>query len=225
MLKNSTDFRRVAAGTLLIVAPLLQTIAVIVDPGTWGDDREVVSYGDNPALAQLQSALYHWSWVLTAVAAFGLLHLVRRKAVVLGNIAGAMTVIGYISLSALLLGDPVEWWFGRHYPAEEAERLFNEVMDLPGVVFGFTIPWVQLAMIGLPLLIVAVWRAGETHWWVPLVIVVSNVATFFVPYGPVTVLVWTLPTIGLGWIGLRILRMDRAAWASYYPVESPAPSA
>ena len=36
MLNNQVTFRRVAAGLLLIVAPLLQALAVLVDPGTSG---------------------------------------------------------------------------------------------------------------------------------------------------------------------------------------------
>jgi hypothetical protein len=216
MFKDSVEFRRIASGVLLIVAPLLQIVAVLVDPGTWGDDRETVSYADNPVLAQLQSVLYHWSWLLTALAAFGLLHLVRRRGVVLGHIAGAMTVVGYISISALLLTDPVEWWFGQHYPVEEAQRLSDEMLSLPGVIFGFQLPWVYLGLLGLPLLIVAVWRAGAVHWWVPLAVCVGAVSTFL-PYGPAIVPLWVSQAVGIGSIGVRVLRMDRVTWASYYP--------
>ncbi|GGO72869.1 hypothetical protein [Nonomuraea cavernae] len=221
MLNNSVRFRRVATGSLLIVAPALQLIAVIVDPGTWGDDREAVSFGDNPALAQLQSVLYHWSWVLTAIAAFGLLHLVRRKAVVLGHIAGTMTIVGYINLSALLLTDPVEWWFGRRYPAEEAQRLAGEVLDLPGVIFGFTLPWTFFALLGLPLLMIAVWRAGAAHWWIPLTVTLGGLAAQFVPYGPLMVPLWALPALALGALGVRVLRMSDDDWMAYYPVPAP----
>ncbi|PZG39642.1 hypothetical protein C1I98_23545 [Spongiactinospora gelatinilytica] len=220
MLDDPTTFRRVAAGSLLIVAPLLQTAAVIVDPGTWGDDREAVSFGDDPAMAQLQSVLYHWSWLLTAFAAFGLLHLVRRRAVTLGHIAGAMTVVGYGSMSALLLTDPVAWWFGERYPAEEAERLAGEVLDLPGVVFGFTIPWLYLGIVGLPLLTVAVWRAGQAHWWVPALVAAGVLGSMLVPYGPATIPFWALPAVALGSVGVRILRMGPAEWAAFYP-EAP----
>ncbi|MEV0595912.1 hypothetical protein [Nonomuraea cavernae] len=224
MLNNSVRFRRVATGSLLIVAPVLQLIAVIVDPGTWGDDREAVSFGDNPALAQLQSVLYHWSWVLTAIAAFGLMHLVRRKAVVFGHIAGTMTIVGYINLSALLLTDPVEWWFGQRYPAEEAQRLAGEVLDLPGVVFGFTLPWIFFALLGLPLLLVAVWRAGAAHWWIPLTVALCGLTAQFVPYGPLTVPLWALPALALGALGVRVLRMGDDGWMAYYPAPAPQPA-
>ncbi|MFI6792993.1 hypothetical protein ACIBG4_37235 [Nonomuraea sp. NPDC050383] len=217
MFNDQVTFRRVAAGTVLIVAPLLQAVAVVVDPGTWGDDREAVSYGDNPALAQTESALYHWSWMLMAVAALGLAHLTRRKATRLGHIAGAATVIGYISTSALLMSDPVEWWLGRHYPPEQAQKILDEMLNLPGVVIGFHMPWIFFAVLGLPLLTVAVWRAGFVGWWVPLLVFIGYVASFPLEYGPATVAFWALPVIGLGWTGLKILRMGDEAWVAYYP--------
>ncbi|MGW0809169.1 hypothetical protein [Nonomuraea sp. NPDC002799] len=210
-------FRRVTAGTLLIVAPLLQAIAVVIDPGTWGDDREAVSFGDNPALAQAQSVLYHWSWLLMAVAALGLVHLTRRRATAAGHIAGGMTVIGYLALSCLLLIDPVEWWLGQRNSPEEAQRILDEMLNLPGVVFGFQMPWMFFGFVGLPVLTAAVWRAGFVGWWVPLVVAAGYLGGFAVPYGPAIVPFWVAPVAALGWTGLKILRMGDEAWAAYYP--------
>jgi hypothetical protein len=220
-LSNQITFRRVAAGTTVTLAPLLQAVAVVVDPGTWGDDREAVSFGQNPGLAQLQSALYHWSWILMAVAALGLVHLTRRKAVALGNIAATLTVLTYASMSALLMIDPVEWWLGKHYPPERAQQIIDEMLNLPGVIFGFQMPWVFFTAIALPLLTLAVWRAGFTHWWVPLVVTIGYLPSFFVPYGPLILVFWGAPAIALGWVGVKILRMGDEAWASYYPTAAP----
>ncbi|AQZ67171.1 unnamed protein product [[Actinomadura] parvosata subsp. kistnae] len=218
MLNDHITFRRVTAGTLLVVAPLLQAVAVVVDPGTWGDDREAVSFGDNPALAQTQSALYHWSWMLMAVAVIGLMHLTRRRATRLGHVSGVLAVIGYLQLSGLLLIDPVEWYLGQHNSPEEAQRILDEMLNLPGVIFGFQMPWMFFGFVGLPLLTVAVWRAGFTGWWVPLVVAAGYLGGFLVPYGPLTVPFWVAPVAALGWTGTRILRMGDAAWAEYYQV-------
>ncbi|MFC4059650.1 hypothetical protein ACFOWE_15200 [Planomonospora corallina] len=221
MIRDSADFRRVASGVLLIVAPLLQAVAVVIDPGTWGDDREAVSYGANPALAQAESVLYHWSWMLMAVAAFGLLHVVRRRAVVLGHISGAMTVTGYITMSALLMTDPVEWWLGRRHSPEQAQEYLEQMMDLPGMLIGYQLPWTVFAMLGLPLLTVAVWRAGAAHWWVPLTVAVGYLASMAFEYGPLTIPFWVAPVVALGSVGVRLLRMSREEWISYYPTAAP----
>jgi hypothetical protein len=216
-LSDSIGFRRFATGAGLILSAVFQLTATLVDPGTWGDDREAVSFGANPAMAQLQSALYHWSWVLLPLAAIGLLHVLRRRAVVLGHIAGAMTALGFVSLSALLLGDPVEWYFGQHYPPEQAAKMFDQVYDLPGVVFSFQMPWVFLGPLGLVLLLFALWRGGFAHWWAPVAGVIAWGSTYVTEYGPVA-LVWSGGNLlVLGYLGLKVLRMDNARWASYYP--------
>ncbi|WP_433254929.1 hypothetical protein ACQPYK_13720 [Streptosporangium sp. CA-135522] len=225
MFKDSADFRRVASGTLLIVAPLLQAVAVVLDPGTWGDDREAVSYGANPVLAQVESVMYHWAYLLMALASIGLLHVMRRRAVVFGHIVGPLTVLGYINLSGLLMSDPVEWWLGQHNKPEEATRILDEMLNLPGVVFGFQMPWLFFAIFGLPILLVGVWRAGFAHWWVPLVVGIGYGASLAIPYGPATVAMWAVPAVALGSLGLKMLRMSREEWISFYPAAAPAPVA
>lgn len=224
MFSNQVTFRRVAAGVLLIVAPLLQAVAVVVDPGTWGDDRESVSFGDNPALAQVQSVLYHWSWMLMAVAAFGLVHLTRRKGVALGHVSGGLTIVGYMSASGMLLSDPVEWWLGQRHSPEETQRILDEMLGLPGVVWGFQMPWMFFSFFGLPVLVAAVSRAGFVGWWVPALVTAGYLGSFAVPYGPGTVVFWTAPVAALGWVGVKILRMGDEAWAAYYPAGAARPA-
>ncbi|WP_433497191.1 hypothetical protein ACQP1K_19755 [Sphaerimonospora sp. CA-214678] len=221
-LSDATDFRRSVIGTTLIVSPLFQLVANAVDPGTWGDEREVVSYGVNPGLAQLQSALYHWSWVLLPFAALGLLHLTRRRGVVLGHIGGAFAALGFVNLSALLLGDAVQWWFGRHYPPDQAEKLFDEVFDLPGVVFSFHIPWLFLGPIGLILVMIALARAGFVRWWIPVVEAAVWILPYVLDYGPLSFLWSGGNLLVLGYLGMRLLRMSDSEWNSYYPSSYPS---
>ncbi|WP_214109337.1 hypothetical protein [Acrocarpospora catenulata] len=220
-LNDSAGFRKSVTGVLLILAPLLQFIAVLIDPGTWGDDRESVSFGDNPALAQTQSALYHWAWIMLPVAILGLLHLVRKRGVVLGHIGGALSTAGFLALSGLLMGDPVEWYLGQHYSPEQAAKIFDDMFNLPGVVFGFQMPWVFLGPLGASLVMFAARRAGIAPWWVVGTVVGGWLVGFFVEYGPATVLLWGLPVAGFGYLGVKVLRMSREEWISNYPSAAP----
>ena len=91
------------------------------------------------------------------------------------------------------------------------------MLNLPGVVFGFQLPWMFFGFLGLPVLVAAVWRAGFAGWWVPAVVAAGYLGSFLVEYGPVTAFFWTVPVIGLGWLGVKVLRMGDEAWAAYYP--------
>jgi hypothetical protein len=138
-------------------------------------------------------------------------------------VSGALTVIGYLSLSGLLLSDPVEWWLGQRYTPEQSQKILDEMLNLPGVVFGFQLPWMFFGFLGLPVLVAAVWRAGFAGWWVPAVVAAGYLGSFLVEYGPVTALFWTVPVIGLGWLGVKVLRMGDEAWAAYYPAVAGHP--
>jgi hypothetical protein len=220
-LSDAVAFRRSVTGLLLIVAPLLQLIAVTVDPGTWGDDRESVSYGVNPALAQLESALYHWSWMLLPLAVLGGLHVVRGRGAVLGHVGGTLTALGFLNASSLLMLDPVEWWLGQHHTPEQSGKILDEMFNLPGVVFGFQMPWVFFGPIGLVIVTIALVRARFAGWWVPLVILVGWGASFAVPYGPMFIPFWGAPAVALGYLGVKVLKMGNEKWISYYPSAAP----
>ncbi|CAN7395760.1 hypothetical protein [Knoellia sp. LjRoot47] len=224
-LRNNPDrIRRWTTGGVLCLSALFMIVAVLVDPGTWGDDREVVSYQDNPALAQLQSALYHWGYLLMAVAVLGLAHFTRRRAVLAGHVAAGVAAIGWINLSALLLTDPVNWWFGAQYPPEEAERLTNEVLEIPGVIVGFMIPGPLLALGGTVALLVVLWRAGFVRVWVPLLFATWVVGSFTVPYGPAAIPLWLAGTGSLAFLGQRILRMSDSVYAAHARAAVAAPA-
>jgi hypothetical protein len=222
---NPDRIRRWTTGSVLCLAALLMIVALLVDPGTWGDDREAVSYQDNPALAQLQSALYHWSYLLMAVAVLGLAHFTRRRAVLAGHITAGLAAIGWINLSALLLTDPVAWWFGERYPAQEAERLTNEVLEIPGVIVGFMLPGPLLALGGTALFLVVLWRAGFLRWWAPLLFAIWCAGSFVVPYGPAAIPLWLAGAGVLAHTGLRVLRMGDDAYAAYHSPRTASPVA
>lgn len=230
-LRNNPDrIRRWTTGSVLCLSAVLMIAALLVDPGTWGDDREVVSYQDNPALAQLQSAMYHWSYLLMAVAVLGLAHFTRRRAVLAGHVTAGVAAIGWINLSALLLTDPVAWWFGERYPAQEAERLTSEVLEIPSVIFGFMLPGPILALGGTALLLVVLWRARFVGWWAPLLFAAWVAGSFTVPYGPAAIPLWLAGAGVLAHLGQRILRMGDDAYAAYdrprsAPVLEPAEQA
>ncbi|WP_248959552.1 hypothetical protein [Sphaerisporangium perillae] len=220
-LSDSIDFRRSLTGVGLILSATFQLAATLVDPGTWGDDREAVSFGQNPALAQVESALYHWSWVLLPLAAIGLLHVLRKRAVILGHIAGVVTALGFVNLAGLLMSDPIDWWLGQHYPAEQATKISEEIFSLPGLVFTWQIPWVFFPPLGVILLLVALWRGGFAHWWLPVAGAVAWLSPYALPYGPLA-LIWSGGNLVVfGYLGVKVLRMGNERWASYYPASTP----
>ncbi len=54
-----------------------------------------------------------------------------------------------------------------------------------------------------------------------LVAVLSSAGSTVTEYGPVTAPFWAATAGTVGWVGVRMLRMSREEWISYYPTAAP----
>jgi F0F1-type ATP synthase membrane subunit c/vacuolar-type H+-ATPase subunit K len=212
-INDSRNFRRTAAGLCLIAGPLVTLIGGLVTP--WEEKETTAAYlqalAENPTRAQISAVLLYFGFLLTAVGIFGIIHLLRYRAVVLGHIAGVLAVWGWVTLPGLLVSDfydlSLAQWSNRQDAIAISERaggyIGNAVIGIP----------VVLGLLGLVLLGVALWRARLAPLWMPVVVLAGTIITQFGPPGAVS---WALGTglllASLGYVGLRILRMTDDEW-------------
>ena len=216
LLSDATRFRRTALGLCLIAGPLVALIGGLVPQ--WETEETTAAYlqtlAESPVRAQVSAVLLYFGFLLTAVGIFGMIHLLRNRAVVLGHVGAVLAVWGWVTLPGLLVTDFYDLSLAEYGNRQDAiaisERAGNYV---GGVILG--IP-VLLGMVGLVLLGLALWRARLAPAWVPVVLLIGF-ATEFVPPSVVppiisfTVLVgmWLA---GLGYVGLKILKMSDDEW-------------
>jgi F0F1-type ATP synthase membrane subunit c/vacuolar-type H+-ATPase subunit K len=95
-INDPRNFRRTAAGLCLIAGPLVSLIGGLVTP--WEQSETTAAYlqamGENPARAQISAVLLYFGFLLIAVGIFGIIHLLRHRAVVLAHVAGVLAVWG-----------------------------------------------------------------------------------------------------------------------------------
>ncbi|GAA2870961.1 hypothetical protein GCM10010517_31260 [Streptosporangium fragile] len=209
-------FRRRAAGLCLIAAPLLYIVGVVVDPNLrqGGTDEIVGIYGRYPDQVSVSASLLHWSWVLMVPGIIGMVHLIRRRGVVLGHVAGGLALLGVVNFSALMLGDFFYSRLESALPPAQGAKLAEEALADPGARFAFQIPGF-LGLLGLFLLGLALAYAGRAPWWAPFAMLAGIFGTPAFPIG--TVVGGLLYLAGSGVIGLRMLRMSDAEWAGEEP--------
>ncbi|MFG1948167.1 hypothetical protein [Nonomuraea sp. NPDC048826] len=210
-LSDPIRFRRLAAGTSLIVAPVLYLTAMVVDPALrQGGGDTVGVYGRYLEQVSVSAAILHWSWVLLVPGIVGMIHLVRRRAVLLGHVTGGLALLGVVNFSALMLGDYFYARLERSLPPAEGAALGDQAFGDPGVVFGFQIPGFAgiLGLFGLGLVLAYCRRAP---WWAPFAILAGIFTAPIFPIG--TIVGGLLYVAGAGIIGLRIVRMSDAEWA------------
>ena len=210
----SHKLRRLMAGVCLIAAPVVYVAGLLVDPALRAGDAATGAYGRHPDQVAVSAALLHWSWVLLVPGIVGMVHLVRRRAVLFGHIAGAVALLGVVNFSALMLGDYFYARLEREFGAENGSRLGDEA--LAGALWGFQIPGF-LGLLGVLLLGLALAAGREVPWWAPVAMVVGMLTAPIYPIGMVAGSLLYLA--GAGVVGLRMLRMSDADWA-----QSPAGS-
>ena len=211
---DANNFRRTVAGLCLIAGPLVVLIGGLV--AKWEENDTKAAYlqalAESPTRAQISAVLLFFGFVLVAVGIFGIIHLLRHRAVVLGHVAGVLAVWGWVTLPGLLVSDfydlSLAQWSNRQDAIAISEGGGNYVgaaiMGIPAL----------LGMIGLLLLGVALWRARFAPVWVPAVLVLGWIISFF---GPPSVVFfttgWALWLVALGYVGLKILGMSDEDWA------------
>lgn len=157
---DATRFRRTALGLCLIAGPLVTLVGGLVTP--WEENETLAAYlqnlGENPGRAQVSAVLFYFGYLLTAVGIFGMIHLVKRRAVVLAHVAGVLAVWGWVTLPGLLVSDFQDLGLAESLDLQQAVAVSERGHEYVGsAVLG--IP-VLLGFVGLVLLGVALWRAG-----------------------------------------------------------------
>ncbi|GGS92717.1 hypothetical protein GCM10010156_58720 [Planobispora rosea] len=221
-LTSPDTFRRRAAGVSLVLAPLCLLLGMIVDPLTAGAD-ETLGYAQNPVATGISATLLHYAWVLWVPGVIGLVHLVRGKGVVLANVAGAVTVLGLINFSSLMIADFFDIVLYRRLPEEQATTILQEAAQ-PAMVIAWQVPGMIGSLSGLIAVAVAYARAGHAGWWFPAGVPVGMVVWIAGTRAGIPLLAYTGPAILLlvfGIVGTAMIRMTDEQWR---PARPPVPA-
>ena len=204
------NLRRLLAGACLVAAPLLYVAGLLVDPALRAGDAADGAYGRHPGQVSVSAVLLHWSWVLLVPGIIGMIHLVRRRAVLFGHIAGAVALLGVVNFSALMLGDYFYARLEADLGTAEGDRLADAAFAAGGALWGFQVPGF-LGLLGVLLLGLTLAYDRQVPWWAPPAMVAGMLAG---PVYPIGMIAGSLLYIaGAGVIGVRMLRMSDAEWA------------
>jgi hypothetical protein len=215
MLSDPRRFSRLVAAFALIAAPVLVLAGMAATP--WETEGTLGAYHDalaaHPQQANVAALLLHFGFLLLLPASLGLMHLARGARPKLAHVGGLLAVGGLATLPGLLVTDFYDLALAEALPrAQSVEIAESAGESWAAAVMGLSAAFP--AIIGTILLAVAVWRAGVAPGWTALLVA----AGWLVPFGSEVSLVLSvagagLMTLGFGWIGLAVARMDDQTWA------------
>lgn len=220
---NATNFRRTATGLSLAGAVLLTLAGMVVTP--WETEDDVRAYLDalaaNPVQGQVAATLLHFGFLLFVPGFLGLLAILKTRGVVLGHIGVALAAVGWISFSGFLIVDFYDLALAETLTREQGVAVEEKIEEYPAI-FAFFLPGMIGAMLGPPLVGLALWRARHVGLWLPVLAVAGSVAAVATPPG----LFWStggalLGVVSWGYVALRVLRTSDGDWEAGELTDAP----
>jgi hypothetical protein len=224
---DPTNFRRTLGGICLILAPIFFAIAEITYPASDGNGAaqlDIAARNQAVMLADIYFGIA--SAILFIPAVYALLHVTRRRGVVLGHVAAILTIAGVCLAHLALGGLQLMLWamagpgVDRQAMASFIDKTQQNPAGLP-LVLGH-----ELFAFGIIVFGVAIWRSGFGYRWagpavaIGVVIdIVGGIAGLPDPW--VSIVSDGIFVTGLAAVGLKVLLTSDTEWeAGTVPVRS-----
>jgi hypothetical protein len=215
---NPTNFRRTLGGLSLILAPILFAVAEITYPASDGNGAaqlDIATRNHDVMLADIYFGIA--SAILFIPAVYALLHVTRRRGVVLGHVAAILTIAGVCLAHLALGGLQLMLWAmagdgaDRQVMASFIDKTQQNPAGLP-LVLGH-----ELFAFGIIVFGIAVWRSGFGYRWagpaIALGVVIDIVGgTIGLPDPLISIVSDAIFVTGLAAVGLKVLLTPDSAW-------------
>jgi hypothetical protein len=215
---DPTNFGRTLGGLCLILAPILFAITEISYPGgsgTGAEQLDTAARNHNLMLADIYIGIA--SAILFIPAVYALLHVTRRRGVVLGHVAAILTLVGLGLAHLTLAGLQLMLWamagpgVDRQAMAAFVDKTMQNPAGLP-LVMGH-----ELFALGIIAFGIAVWRSGFGYRWAGPAIAIGVVLDIVggaigLPDVLMAVVSDGIFVTGLAAVGLKVLMTSDAEW-------------
>jgi hypothetical protein len=149
----------------LVAAPLLALAGLALEPpGAYGSERNLVeAYVESPGRVDLQATGLHLGYVLAGFGLFGAGAAVRGRGRRLAVTGGFLSLLGFGFMSSFLLMDWVTIAVGEEAGVGTALRV-DAAIGGPAFVAAWIVPQMLGLVLGPPLVVAGLARAGLLPW-------------------------------------------------------------
>jgi hypothetical protein len=215
-MSDAHHFRKMVAGTCMVLSPLLLLVAMVVHPGL--EDGPVGQFaviaGDTGAW-YTANMLMLVSTLLAFPAVLGLMHMLREREVAFGHMGGGLGVIGLVAFTGLVAISGFAGWA----LADAGVRVGGvALLDRLDGSAALAIPFFYGSFaftLGALFLALGLYRARAVQSWMAICLAVGAVA-FAVGGGAamswLTIVGAAVLVVGLGSIGRMVLTESDEDW-------------
>ncbi len=209
-------FRKLVAGTCMVVAPIALLVGMIIHPGledsVRGQLATIASKRDSWLLANL---VIGFALVLAVPVVLGLMHMLRERDATVGHLGGAIGLIGLLAATAYVAVEGLVGWTAAGLPDRAAMvTLFQRLHDTAGtfvpiylLAYGVVAGFIVLAFGLARRRLVAPWMAACTAVGPLLIGIGVPLAS-----GVLCLIGAVVTLVGVGAIGQMVLAETDEEW-------------
>lgn len=219
---DSRNFTRTLAAICLIATPILLFAAVLLAPNTSDDAGKALNQvADNKARDVIGGLLFLFAPLVLVPAMMGVIRLMRRRGVTLGQVGAALIMFGGLMTMAFYGYGVVQYIAATESGLDHAQmaKLFDAVDDsalqIP-VILGFVVG----LLIGSILLAIALWRNRVVPVWGPIALVISAILGFFGMNTVIGAISFALLFVGVLPIAQKLLSISDEEWEDWHLPEA-----
>lgn len=215
-LGDTANFSRTLAAIGLLAGPLLLAISTIVDPA-WDDDAAtyLAEVADNTGAYIATGILATIGTLIFIPGMLGVLRLMRRRGVTLGQVAAGLLVFGLIGLTAGLAFNGIDVVLAEADNRDAAVAIYEDVEESAALTIYFVAFFFVGIVLGSILLAVALFRRRIVPIWSPILLIVSILVGFFGESAVVGALSFLVLGAALSPLAMRIWNLDDDQWKQW----------
>lgn len=213
---DARTFSRLLAATCLVLGPAFFLIGTAVDPA-WAEDTDdyLADVAAAPDRYQLAGFLSLIGAVLTVVGMVGVLHLLRGPRITLGQVGAGLVLVGSVFLAGTFAINVFEA-VGVQNIDRAAMVDLSEAAEDSGWALAWFIALLASLMLGVLLLAAGLFiQRGAAPVWVPVLLIVYAVGSFFAMNQLLNVLASAVLVVALAGIAARIITVSDDDWARW----------
>lgn len=213
---DARTFSRLLAAACLVLGPACFLVGAAVDPA-WSDDNseylaEVAASPDRYQLAGLLSLV---GGVLTAVGMVGVLHVLRGPRITVAQIGAGLVLIGSVAVAGTFPINVTEAVGAQTVDQATMVDLIEAVED-SGWAIAFFVTFIGGLVVGMLLLAIGLFfQRGAAPLWVPVLLIVSVVGSFFSMDQLLNVITSAGLVLALAGLAARIITVTDDDWARW----------
>jgi hypothetical protein len=215
-ISDAHHFRKLVAGTCMVLSPLLMLVAMVVHPGL---EREAAAQyaaiADNLDAWYLTQLLMLISTLLAFPAVLGLMHMLREREVAFGHLGGGLGLIGLVAFTGVVaIGGFAAWAMAKTGDRGAAVALLDRLDGSTALAIPFFYGSFAFTL-GALLLAFGLYRARAAQSWMAICLA-AGALVFAVGGGAatgwLTIVGAAVLFVGLGSVGRMVLTESDEDW-------------